>query len=174
MSNGNLSNSPPNFQQNLFPRKNTMIRKFGLARYRQMFERLKAAGGKCGCEFNMGGTIGNSFQSHRLIEWSKKFGLEKHNEVMEQIFIAYFKDNKDISDTAVLVECATAAGVEGAAEFLAGSDHIDEVKRKLRPRGINGVPFFIVNDSIRFSGAHPPEVFLALFEELDLPLLEAK
>lgn len=54
---------------------------------------------------------------------------------------------KYIGDRAVLVAAADKAGVPGAAELLADeSGCLAEVRQLLttRARGINGVPFFVV------------------------------
>jgi len=36
---------------------------------------------------------------------------------MDKMFEAYLKDNRDISDKAVLVECAEAAGLQVGSNF---------------------------------------------------------
>ena len=53
--------------------------------------------------------------------------------------------------------------------LLHGDDGVNEVKveeAKARTRGVEGVPFFIVNDTLTVSGAQPTHVFLAAFSRL--------
>ena len=81
---------------------------------------------------------------------------------MEAIFRAYFQQGRDIGDMAVLADIAGAAGMDRAAvaERLAGSEARDEVRAEAAAAsraGINGVPTFVLNRHILFSGAQAPD-----------------
>jgi len=41
---------------------------------------MKTVGKEDGIDFSYGGKVGNTLNSHRAIEWAKKFG--KHEEVL--------------------------------------------------------------------------------------------
>jgi predicted DsbA family dithiol-disulfide isomerase len=69
-----------------------------------------------------------------------------------------------------LVSIAVEAGIEGspAEEFLAsdkGSDEVLSDERRFKAMGIGGVPSFIVNGVVLFSGAAEPEMLAQAFRE---------
>ncbi len=79
---------------------------------------------------------------------------------MEALFRAYFQEGRDIGDAAVLAEVASAAGLEGAAAFLASGEGEAEVRAEdegFRRLGITGVPSFALSGHVLFSGAVPAE-----------------
>ncbi len=90
--------------------------------------------------------------SHRLVHWSAK--VERQDEVVGELFKAYFEEGLDIGDRDTLVEIAVRAGIEEdlARHYLTGDEGRQEVVASdvyARRLGINGVPCFIVNRKIR-------------------------
>lgn len=144
-------------------------KKFGTERMQQMIPHMKEVGRKVGINFSYGGKVGNTMNSHRLVEFAKKEG--KLDAIIEKLFAAYFEQEKDISDTDTLVKIAEEAGLDGskARSFLAGTEMkaaiLEEVESAYG-KGISGVPAFIVNDRFLISGGQPPEAFLKLFAKL--------
>jgi len=143
--------------------------KFGSEkRVQDIFSRVGAAMKKVGITLTSEGKIGNTLDSHRLVEYAKPLG--KSDAVIERIMSAYFEKALDISSPAVLVKIADEAGVEGAEEFLKSTKLRDETKKlatKLRRQyGITGVPYFVFNDDYAFSGAQPTEQILNVFKNL--------
>lgn len=66
-------------------------KKFGKARVESMVPAMTKNFADVGVEYSMGGMTGSTVDSHRLATWTKeKYGLEKQNEVMTQMFQAYF------------------------------------------------------------------------------------
>lgn len=111
----------------------------------------------------------NTLDAHRLIHWA---GLEgRQSAMVGTLFRAYFQDGRDIGDSAVLLDLATAAGMERAlvARLLAtDADRalIKDADRDARARGIQGVPFFVIDDQYALSGAQPTPVWQRVLDEL--------
>lgn len=117
-----------------------------------------------GLEYNFDkAVIANSFDAHRLVQLAKRFGLGDAAE--ERLFKAYFTEGKDISDHLTLIILGDEIGLDGklVKQMLDGDDLADEVRyeeRQANEIGINGVPFFIINDKYAVTGAQQPQVFL--------------
>jgi predicted DsbA family dithiol-disulfide isomerase len=112
--------------------------------------------------------IANSFDAHRLIQLAKLNGLGDAAE--ERLFKAYFTEGKDISDHLTLIILGDEIGLSGkAVQQMLNSDELaDEVRydqKQAQELGINGVPFFVMNDHYAVSGAQQPEAFLQTLEK---------
>merc|ERR1711934_1348358 len=83
--------------------------KFGPARVQQMLPHMKRVGEGEGIAFSYGGLIGNTLDSHRMIEWSARFG--KQNEMVEELFSRYFEQEQNMGDRRVLAEAAAKVGL---------------------------------------------------------------
>ena len=108
--------------------------------------------------------IANSFNAHRLIQMAKAQGLGDAAE--ERLFKAYFTEGKNVGDTDTLIQSGTEIGLDKkeVTEMLNGNTYEAEFFRDIdmaRSLGINGVPFFIVNNKYGISGAQPAEIFLS-------------
>lgn len=122
-----------------------------------------------GLDFNSKNTIvANSFNAHRLIQLAKTKGLG--NEVEEALFKAYFVNGKNIDDEETLVETGVSIGLEDSEvnEIFISDVFAKEVKQdemQAQSIGINGVPFFVLNNKYAVSGAQSPETFLEVMEQ---------
>jgi predicted DsbA family dithiol-disulfide isomerase len=106
--------------------------------------------------------IANSFDAHRLIHLAKTHGLGDAAE--EQLFKAYFTDGRNMSDHATLVSIGKEIGLDETetATMLAGDAFAGAVQQDIAQAqvyGINGVPFFVLDDKYGISGAQPKETF---------------
>lgn len=111
----------------------------------------------------------NTFDAHRLLWLADELGVQ--DGVMEALFKAYFVDAKNIGERAVLLDAAAAGGLarERADAMLHSDEGVDEVRveeAKARAKGVDGVPFFIVNNTVAISGAQPTDMFLAALKEV--------
>lgn len=141
--------------------------KFGAARVAKMVPYMAGVGKAEGINFSYGGDTGNTFDSHRIIEKAKQFG--KQDEVVEQLFKAYFEDEKNPADRAVLRDAWVAAGLPAEeASFLETEELAAEVAedRDKWSSGVSGVPFFLVGGKYSLSGAQEPETFVQVFEKV--------
>ncbi|KAJ4707242.1 DSBA oxidoreductase family protein [Melia azedarach] len=140
--------------------------KFG-ARAHGIMARMTEVFRGLGLEYNMSGLTGNTLDSHRLIYFAGKQGLDKQHNLVEELFLGYFTQGKYIGDREFLVESAQKVGIEGAAEFLEDPNNgLREVEDELKQYSANlsGVPHYVINGKHQLSGGQPPEVFLRAFQ----------
>ncbi|KAE8730472.1 DSBA oxidoreductase family protein isoform 2 [Hibiscus syriacus] len=131
-----------------------------LARMTEIFRNL-------GLEYDMSGLTGSSLDSHRLIYFAGKQGLDKQHALVEEIYLGYFTQGKFVGDREFLLESARKVGVEGAAEFLGNPNNgVKEVNEELEKysANISGVPHYVINGKHQLSGGQPAEVFLRAFQ----------
>lgn len=137
-------------------------------RPRQIYQAIAESGREAGIEFQFSKIrrTPNTVLSHRLVFWSAS--QEHQDEVVAELFRAYFEEGLDIGDIDVLIECAGRAGLDRtlARRFLVSDEGRQEVVASdvyARRLGINGVPCFIVNRKYAVSGAQPPSAFVEVF-----------
>ena len=138
-------------------------------RPRQIYQAIAESGREAGIEFQFSRIrrTPNTVLSHRLIFWSAK--QERQEEVVGELFRAYFEDGLDIGHIEVLVDCARRAGLdqELAHKYLLSDEGRQEVVASdvyARRLGINGVPTVIVDDRWKVSGAQPRDVYHRIVE----------
>eukprot|EP00746_Dinoflagellata_sp_MGD_P126423 gnl/MRDRNA2_/MRDRNA2_61267_c0_seq1.p1 gnl/MRDRNA2_/MRDRNA2_61267_c0~~gnl/MRDRNA2_/MRDRNA2_61267_c0_seq1.p1 ORF type:complete len:182 (+),score=52.79 gnl/MRDRNA2_/MRDRNA2_61267_c0_seq1:172-717(+) len=143
-------------------------KKFGEARVNQMLPMMMQVGRQEGIEFSYGGNTGNTFDSHRLISLAGKQG--KQDELVEELFHNYFEQEKCISDRNVLLAAAEKVGLADADKMLNSNQEKPEVAKDLQnyqqAQGITGVPFFIIDDKFRESGAQEAPTFENIFNKI--------
>ncbi|MGX7418339.1 DsbA family oxidoreductase [Carnobacterium gallinarum] len=112
----------------------------------------------------------NSFTIHRLAQYAKEVG--KGNEFVEAGMHAYFTDGAFLNDEETLVKIARSVGLDEArtreiiqTDAYLASVRVDETKAM--ELGIQGVPFFLINDQYAVSGAQPVEVFQNVLSQID-------
>ena len=110
----------------------------------------------------------NTFNAHRLIWFAQRQG--EQDAVVEGLFKAYFTDGRDVGDLEVLADLAAAAGLDRAktAAFLASGGATEQVRLEESmavSKGITGVPTFILDGEVLFSGARKPDVIAARLTE---------
>lgn len=147
-------------------------------RFGEMIEQMKERGRPYNIAFSYGGNVGNTVNSHRLVELSKtsRGGNGSHTDALiNELFRRYFEQEGDISNNDVLVDVASKAGLplskEEVKTFLEGDELRKEVTDAIadaRDAGISGVPHFIINGKYSISGAQEPETFLSIFSKLGI------
>lgn len=145
--------------------------RFGPQKVKSMLPQMIQTGASEGIQFSYGGSIGNTFDSHRLI-WKarEEGGSELQDKVVDSIFKAYFENEKSLGEHSVLEECAKDAGMDATAllgDPSIGKQEVSNEMKEFRTKyRCNGVPFFILDGKYTLSGAQPPEELLAVFEEM--------
>ncbi|KAJ3193816.1 hypothetical protein HK101_004031 [Irineochytrium annulatum] len=140
-------------------------------------QRMKEVGAAEGINFSYDGPIGSSFDSMRLLKLAEAGGESKlgmrgrHMRLKEELGKAYFENEKSLADTEVLVACAVKVGMEEkeVRRFLASDEGVEGVSSALQEahgEGVTGVPFFVINDRFRVSGAQESESFLQIFQKI--------
>jgi predicted DsbA family dithiol-disulfide isomerase len=109
----------------------------------------------------------NTLDSHRLIRWSASAGVQ--NDIVENLFRAYFIEGRDIGNSTVLSEIAGKAGMdeELVASLLAGDADLASVEREAglaNEMGITGVPTFIFDSKFMISGAREAELLVRIID----------
>jgi predicted DsbA family dithiol-disulfide isomerase len=145
--------------------------KFGKERTTMMQERLSQIGKAEGINFKYGGNTGNTRDSHRLVQLGKTKGPQMQTRVIEELFAAYFENEKDITSREILSEAGVKAGLDQKEikEWLEsgkGGDEVDREVHQARLQNISGVPNFTISDRYELGGAQEPEAFVQLFERL--------
>ncbi|KAF2730769.1 thioredoxin-like protein [Polyplosphaeria fusca] len=147
------------------------ISKFGEQRTNMIFEKMTALGRQEGINFKFGGKTGNTRDSHRLVQLGKTKGPAVQTRVVEELFAAYFENERDITSQDVLIETGVKAGL-GEAETKAwletgkGGKEVDKEVKEANEQNIHGVPNYTINDEFEVSGAQEPAAFVQLFERL--------
>ena len=141
-------------------------KKFGSwERSRAMDAEVTAVGKSVGIEFryDLQTNTPNTFDSHRLVWFAGTHGMQ--DAVVEALFRGYFCEGVNFSERKNLVLIAASAGLDGdkIERFLGSAEGSSEVafeEQCARKLGISGVPFYVINKAVAFSGAHPPETFI--------------
>jgi predicted DsbA family dithiol-disulfide isomerase len=111
----------------------------------------------------------NTLDAHRLILLADKEGVQ--GAVVEGLFRTYFIEGRDISNRQIPLDVGAKAGLNRheAGVFLNGDEGMDAIRKaheQARRVGVEGAPFFIINEEIILSGAQQPDVFLEAIRQL--------
>ena len=150
----------------------------GPSRVDGMIGQMKAVGRDVGIDFSYGGRVANTLDSHRLIWYAReRGGSELQDRMVEELFRAYFTQEKSLGEREVLAECAVAVGVDvsgvladdgSASSSGVGTSEVqEEMEAYARRWNCRGVPLFVIDDKYPLSGAQPPEAFLDVFDNLE-------
>ena len=121
----------------------------------------------------------NTLLAHQLIDCVREHGSAGQlDELIDDLFTAYFMDGRNIGDAAVRAAIAVNAGYSGAE--IAASLASPEQRRRFIARldaeageTVPGVPYFIFNGRLALSGAQPPAYLLAAMEQAMQPVARA-
>ena len=135
--------------------------KFGsLEQVQGMLDRLESVGSNAGIRFDWMKRVPNTLRLHNLLHEATKenFG----NDLKEAFFKAYFEDVVDLTKKEEIFKILTQFGwssekTQEVMEDQAISDLVIQDIKIAQSRGVNGVPFFIINNKYGVSGAQPPE-----------------
>jgi predicted DsbA family dithiol-disulfide isomerase len=111
---------------------------------------------------------GNTFDAHRVLHLAAERGLQ--NAVKGRFLRGYMTEGRSIGEHEVLVELAAEAGLDAdeVRAVLASDRYATEVREEeatARQLGINGVPFFVLDEKYAVSGAQPASVMLSALEQ---------
>ncbi len=142
---------------------------WGLEQAKQMNAHVTQMAAEVGLTYNFDkAVVANSFNAHRISHLAKKHGLGV--EMEEQLFKAYFTDGKNIDDQQTLIQLGTQIGLNAAEikQTLESAAYADDVKHDIAEAqylGIQGVPFFVMNNKYGVSGAQAVPVFEQTLEK---------
>ncbi len=139
--------------------------KFGtLERSRELDAQVARAAAEAGLQIrhDLMQRTPNTLAAHRLIQFAAERG--RQDDVVDSLFAAYFVEGRDIGARETLIDIAEGAGLDRGVvgDFLDSGRLAREVQdedQAVRQAGLTGVPTFVLERHVLFSGAVPPEVF---------------
>ena len=144
-----------------------------------VYARIDEAAKAAGLDINWQGITRtpNTLNAHRLIHWAGIEGAQTF--VVASLFKAYFVEGRDIGDTDVLADIADACGLDAAMmrQLLQGDADLDEIRARdehSRKMGVTGVPTFVIASQHAVPGAHPPELWGEVIEDILAQLKDAE
>ena len=136
---------------------------------RQVHAQMVRRAAEEGLEYNFDRAIpSNSFNAHRLSQLALEYNLQ--DEAEERLFSAYFTEGKNIDDEETLILLGKETGLpeDQVRDMMSSDRYASQVQDDIqaaREIGVQGVPFFVLNDKYAISGAQPEETFLnALYQ----------
>jgi predicted DsbA family dithiol-disulfide isomerase len=151
------------------PAIDVYARKFGGAEAaRRIIDHVTAAAAAEGLEFHLDRAVrSNTADAHRLLWWTlAHHGREPQAELKEALLRAYFTEEADVGDRAVLLERAVRCGLpaDDVAEVLDGETGLEALAvgmQRCAELGITAVPTYVVDGRWSIPGAQDPAVFVA-------------
>lgn len=128
-----------------------------------MCSQLSTQGEDYGIDFNFEKALTfNTLDVHRLIQWAKPLGYS--NKLKEAFMIAYFSEGLDLSKEENIYQVIKKVGLnlDKAKSILESDEYTEEVTadiNRANQLGIQGVPFFLINEKEVISGAQNDQVF---------------
>lgn len=143
----------------------------GAAQFEARMRQYNEYGAHFCLEFNMDIVkfTPNSTLSHQLIVITPE---ELKEQLIENIYTAYFENGINIGDVNELAKLGETIGINNAAELkfrLLNGEGLEEVKlgqRDAQNLGVRGVPYFVINNEVHLSGLKSPHEFIQAFENI--------
>jgi predicted DsbA family dithiol-disulfide isomerase len=127
-----------------------------------MYDRMTEEASKAGLNFNLKKIqiTPNTTKSHILINFA--FSENKGLEILDEVFQSYFYKGIDIGNSDNLIGIAKKFNLDAdkVKKLMSSKEEIEKVKLsdlEGRNKGINGVPFFEINNKTYISGAQSKE-----------------
>ena len=147
-------------------------RKYGVspAEAEEMMGNVTSVAAGEGLNFRLlDGVSGNTGDAHRLLLWAAEQG--RGQEFVEALFHHYFELAEPVFTADDLLPIAEEVGLDrAAAAALLASDayaqQVAEDQAQAAAYGATGVPFFVFDRKVGFSGAQPLEVFVGALEQV--------
>lgn len=132
--------------------------------------RIIAAGRAAGIDFDPATPriLPNTLLAHRAAALAAAIGPQK--PFVDALFKAYWSGDCDLGDIDAIAAVADTVGLDGAvlARLLRDGAAQDDVQHEITAfarAGVTGVPTFIVNETVGFSGALPAETLAEAISE---------
>jgi 2-hydroxychromene-2-carboxylate isomerase len=105
------------------------------------------------------GAVGAS----RAVLWLQQHRPEKANEFVHAVFRAFFQDDRDIADAAVVAQVAQSIGLDGPALMEAAQAPAikDELRRRVEEAvafGVFGAPTIVVDGEVFWGNDRLPQI----------------
>ncbi len=139
-------------------------------RAKGMFGQVTETAEQAGVEINYEtAKLTNTLDAHRVFQYAREQG--KGTEFFKALYLAHFTNGEVLNDPDTLVHLSESVGLDGAAvRDIVNSDQYNQDVNvdisQASSLGIQGVPFFLVNDKYSISGAQPVELFQEALEKI--------
>jgi predicted DsbA family dithiol-disulfide isomerase len=135
-----------------------------------MDARAIEAGGKVGAEFRYDRQTRtpNTLAAHALARLALvEGGPVLQAQVMEALFAGYFTHGEDVGDPAVLARIAGGCGMgaDAAGRSVALRDEARLLDEAARAAGLNGVPSYLIDGKLLFSGSRSVDGYVQVLAE---------
>ena len=139
--------------------------RYGADRLTSKRERMAQMGATAGFNFTFGGRIGNTRDSHRVIQLARTKGADVEDQVAMAVMRVFFEEDGDITAWDDLARAAEECGIpsEETMSWLQdgkGGEVVDKEVEYAYQRGYRGVPTYIINDEYVVDGAADVSDFL--------------
>jgi predicted DsbA family dithiol-disulfide isomerase len=131
----------------------------------RVYKAIEDAGAAVGIDFKFDQikVTPDSTDSHRLIYKVCAERPAVGNDLVEDLFVAYFLEGKDIGDLDLLIDIAVRHGEDHSEihEYLTGDmdrEYVGQENRVAHQMGVTGVPCFLFNSRHALSGAQEPDI----------------
>ncbi len=164
----------PEMPEEGIAREEYVRRKFGRPA-KEIYAHVESEGKTCGINFQFDKITRqpNTIKAHALIGLAFTHGGEVlQGAVKEALLDAYFLEGGDLTSDMALSDIAAKAGLDKALadECLKSAAQLGltrQADEEAREMGVSGVPFFIFNNKVAVSGAHPPENLLQAMRQAE-------
>lgn len=139
-------------------------------RAKGMFEQVMETAEQAGVEINYEtAKLTNTLDAHRVFQYAKEQG--KGTEFFKALYDAHFTNGEVLNDEDTLARLSESVGLDGdtVREIVNSDQYNQDVNVDISQAsslGIQGVPFFLVNDKYSISGAQPVELFQEALEKI--------
>jgi predicted DsbA family dithiol-disulfide isomerase len=126
---------------------------------------IAARGAALGFTFGERAHVWNTFDAHRLLHWAGLQSAAAQLAMKRALLKAYHGEGRNPAAREVLLEAATAAGLdagEAAAvidDTACFADEVREAESEWQQAGIRSVPSVVIDRRFLVAGGQPPEVF---------------
>ncbi len=168
----------PAMPQGGVDRRTYRTAKFGSwERSQAMDAQVARAGASAGLDFRFDRMVRtpNTIASHVLLRLAlDQGGRDRQDQLAETLFAAYFNEGADIGDPAILAAIGATAGIDTAAlSDPAAHEAVRAEEAAARRNDLDGVPSFILEGHLLFSGAQPAETMVQVLRQAARTLTQA-
>ncbi|MBC6315155.1 DsbA family oxidoreductase [Listeria grandensis] len=162
-------NAPVTYNQTI---DEILAEKYGMTieKAKSMNDQVSAQAKTVGLDYHFDTMIPtNTFDAHRLLQFAKTKG--KAEDLKETLLHAYFTESKHLGDHETLADIAASIGLDRSevVDMLASDTFSADVRDDEQTGaslGIQGVPFFVINEKYGVSGAQPATSFTEVLEKV--------
>jgi predicted DsbA family dithiol-disulfide isomerase len=137
------------------------------------YEHIRQRGAEVGFEFAFNGRsrTWNTFDCHRLLEWTHEVAPEKQLPLKKALLKAYFTDGENPAAHDVLLRICGELGLDvaKAKQILVGDEYTAQVRARQQfyaQNQISSVPAVIINEQYLISGGQPVATFESALRQI--------